>query len=223
MRAVDKFQRFGRKIYNSQDVLKNQILQKFPIHYTNDTDDLSQVEQYADKSDYVWLVDSSIDVYRSFPFSLKPKYPAEQKFHYLFPYVYKDSKRVRSWKKVQLVPTTNKEAQKLTLTHICGEYDVFMGKDQFDIFFLGNKTTGTWEDLQERFPFAISVDSYQDAIKNAQTDMFWIVWDDLVLDKKFNFDFVPIDWDFKYPHMFANGDAEQFDGVALMPKKYRPT
>ena len=71
MRAVDKFQRFGRKIYNSQDVLKNQILQKFPIHYTNDTDDLSQVEQYADKSDYVWLVDSSIDVYRSFPFSLK--------------------------------------------------------------------------------------------------------------------------------------------------------
>lgn len=217
MRAIDKFKRYSRRVYNGQDVLKNQILDKYPIHYTNDTDDLTQVDQYD--SDYVWLVDENIELYRSFPLWFKPR---GEKIHYMFPYVYKDSKRVRSWKKVQLVPTKQKDTKKLTLTHICGEYDVMMGKDQFDIIFLGDKTTGTWETLQERFPFAIAVDTYQDAIRNSQTDMFWLVFDDLIIDQSFNFDFKPDDWSFKYPHMFLNGEPEKFDGIFLMPKKYIP-
>jgi len=221
MKAIERFQRFNKKIYNSQDVLKNHILDIYPIHYTDNVEDIEQVRQYADVSDYVWLIDKSIDLYRSFPLWLKVKNDKEQL--YMFPYVYKKSKRVKSWKKVQLVPTKNKEPKKVTLNHICGEYDVYMGKNLFDIFFIGNKETGTWENLIDRFPHAVAVNSYQEAIKNSQTDMFWVVWDDLIISDRFNFSYQPDEWSFKYPHVFGNNNPDQFDGIALMPKNYIPT
>ena len=221
MKAIDRFQRFNKKIYNSQDILKNHILDKYPIHYTDDVDDLSQIEQYAEQSDYVWLIDKNIELYRSFPLWLKVSKNKDQT--YMFPYVYKKSKRVMSWKKVQLVPTKATDTKKVTLPHICGEYDVYMGKNLFDVFFIGNKETGTWEKLINKLPHAIAVDSYQEAIRNSQTDMFWVVWDDLIVDDKFNFNYVPDEWSFKYPHVFANNKLEQFDGICLMPKNYIPT
>ena len=221
MKAIDRFQRFNKKIYNSQDILKNHILDKYPIHYTDDVDDLSQIEQYAEQSDYVWLIDKNIELYRSFPLWLKVSKNKDQT--YMFPYVYKKSKRVMSWKKVQLVPTKVTDTKKVTLPHICGEYDVYMGKNLFDVFFIGNKETGTWEKLINKLPHAIAVDSYQEAIRNSQTDMFWVVWDDLIVDDKFNFNYVPDEWSFKYPHVFANNKLEQFDGICLMPKNYIPT
>jgi len=100
---------------------------------------------------------------------------------------------------------------------------VYRGKHNFDIFFLGDKETGTWEDLRKRFPEAIAVKTYQDAMRVAVTDMFWIVYDDLIVDKTFEFDYEPDEWSFKYPHLFGNGKNDKFDGIVLMPKSYIPT
>ena len=69
MNTVERFKKFSKKTYNAQDVLKNHILQRFPILYVEDAKnyDLKQLEKFKDKSDYVWVVDKDIEVYRSFP------------------------------------------------------------------------------------------------------------------------------------------------------------
>ena len=225
MNTVERFKKFSKKTYNAQDVLKNHILQRFPILYVEDAKnyDLKQLDKFKDKSDYVWVVDKDIEVYRSFPWHYKPKRD-DYGCTICFPYVFKESKRVSSWEKVRLVPTTiNDETQLVTETNICGDYDVYRGKHNFDIFFLGDKETGTWEDLRKRFPEAIAVKTYQDAMRLAVTDMFWIVYDDLIIDNTFEFDYEPDEWSFKYPHLFGNGKNDKFDGIALMPKSYIPT
>jgi len=225
MNTVERFKKFSKKTYNAQDVLKNHILQRFPILYVEDAKnyDLKQISKFKDKSDYVWVVDKDIEAYRSFPWHYKPKRD-DYGCTICFPYVFKESKRVSSWEKVRLVPTTiNDETQLVTETNICGDYDVYRGKHNFDIFFLGDKETGTWEDLRKRFPEAIAVKTYQDAMRVAVTDMFWIVYDDLIVDKTFEFDYEPDEWSFKYPHLFGNGKNDKFDGIVLMPKSYIPT
>jgi len=225
MNTVERFKKFSKKTYNAQDVLKNHILQRFPILYVEDAKnyDLKQLEKFKDKSDYVWVVDKDIEVYRSFPWHYKPKRD-DYGCTICFPYVFKESKRVSSWEKVRLVPTiVNDETHLVTETNICGDYDVYRGKHNFDIFFLGDKETGTWEDLRKRFPEAIAVKTYQDAMRVAVTDMFWIVYDDLIVDKTFEFDYEPDEWSFKYPHLFGNGKNDKFDGIVLMPKSYIPT
>ncbi len=187
MNTVERFNKFSKKTYNAQDVLKNHILQRFPILYVEDAKnyDLKQLEKFKDKSDYIWVVDKDIEVYRSFPWHYKPKRD-DYGCIICFPYVFKESKRVSSWEKVRLVPTTiNNETQLVTETNICGDYDVYRGKHNFDIFFLGDKETGTWEDLRKRFPEAIAVKTYQDAMRLAVTDMFWVVYDDLIVDSTF--------------------------------------
>jgi hypothetical protein len=225
MNTVERFNKFSKKTYNAQDVLKNHILQRFPILYVEDAKnyDLKQLDKFKDKSDYIWVVDKDIEVYRSFPWHYKPKRD-DYGCIICFPYVFKESKRVSSWEKVRLVPTTiNDETQLVTETNICGDYDVYRGKHNFDIFFLGDKETGTWEDLRKRFPEAIAVKTYQDAMRVSVTDMFWIVYDDLIVDKTFEFDYEPDEWSFKYPHLFGNGKNDKFDGIVLMPKSYIPT
>lgn len=219
MKAIDKFQRFGQTIYNSQDVLKNHILYKYPIHLTDNTEDHSVVEQYKDEHDYVWIVDKNIETLREFPWWFKPTEPAI----YLFPYVYKSSKRVKSWKKVQLVPTKIQTEKKLTRNFICGIYDVYRGKDRFDIFFIGNKNTGTWEQLTSRFSDVQAVSTYQEAVELSSTDMFWIVPDDIIISDFFKFSYQPDDWSQKYIHVFGNGKSDTRDGIALFTKRYTPT
>ena len=219
MRAIDKFQRFGQTIYNSQDVLKNHILYKYPIHLTDNTDDLSVVEQYANEHDYVWIVDQTVDTLREFPWWFKPTEDAI----YLFPYVYKLSKRVKSWNKVKLVPTKIKTEYKITKNFICGIYDVLQGKDNFDIFFGGNTDSEAWKKLKNRFPNAVAVDCLDNARELSSTDMFWIVPDDVIVSDFFKFSYVPDDWSHKFTHVFGNGDKETRDGIALFPKNYQPT
>jgi CYTH domain-containing protein len=220
MKAIDRFERFGQKIYNGQDVLKNHILKQYPIHFVDNTEDISPAMQYAGQSDYVWLVNKNIQTLNTFPWHFRPK----EKAIHLFPYIYKASQRVKSWKMVQLVPVDYHEnIKKITHPHICGIYDFYQNKDQFDIFFSGNTDTGTFDDLVSRFPNAIAVESHEQARHLSTTDMFWMIPDDVEISPIFKFNYQPDDWSHKYVHVFCNGDRYNRDGIALFPKNYQPT
>ena len=218
MRAVDRFERFGQKVYNGQDVLKNHILNHYPIHLTDNTDDYSILEKY--NTDFVWIVDKSIETLRSFPWWFKP---TEKDAIHIFPYVYKASKRVKSWNKVKLVPTKIVTDKTITHNHICGEYDVYFGKENFDIFFGGKTDTGTWDQLKERFPEARAVSCLSEASELSTTGMFWIVPDDVIISDFFKFSYAPDDWSHEFTHVFGNGSKDNRDGIALFPKSYQPT
>ena len=220
MRAIDKFERLGQKIYNGQDVLKNSYLKSYPIHLTDDPSDYSVVTKYADRGDFVWLVNKNIKILKTFPWHFKP---TEKDCVHLFPYVHKRSKKPISWNHVRLVPTKLGVEKFKQHRHICGEYDVYCDKENFDIFFYGNKETGTWEQIIEYYPQAQHVVSFKEAQEKSTTDMFWYVPDDvIILDEKF-FKYEPDDWSLDYIHVFANGRIDQFDGIVLFPKNAEPS
>ena len=217
MRTVDRFERYGQKIYNGQDVLKNHILKKYPIHVTDDTNDYSVVSQYTD--DYVWLVDKKIKTLSTFPWFFKPTEVAVHKF----PYVYKASTRIKSWDAVKLVPTKVNTDKVIEHKYICGVYDFYNDKVSFDIFFIGNKSTGTWDSLIKKFPNATYVESYHEAAELSTTDMFWLVPDDIEITAWFRFSYQPDDWSHEFSHVFRNGSSDSRDGIVLFPKNYKPT
>ena len=219
MTAFDKFA-LGQRTYNGQDILKNHILNKHPVHYTDDTDDYSQVDQYADKHDFVWLVENGLEVLPTFPWFFTPSGEQRKAIH-LFPYIYKHSKRIKSWKKVQLVPTKNRTEKKITQNHICAIYDFYKGKDSFDIFYLGGEDQ-QYHKLKEKFDITC-VESYKQAQELSETDMFWLVPDDVEVSNIFKFSYQPDDWSHKFTHVFVNGNQTFKDGIALFPKSYTPT
>ena len=217
MNVIDKFERYGRKIYNGQDVLKNHILKKYPIHLTDDTNDHSIVDQYD--ADYVWIVDKNIKTLNTFPWFFKPTEVAVHKF----PYIYKSSTRIRSWDAVKLVPTKANTDKVVEHKHICGIYDFYNGKELFDIFFIGDKSTVVWDNLIKRFPNTTHVKSYNEAATLSTTNMFWLVPDDVEISAWFRFSYQPDDWSHDFSHMFGNGSLESKDGIVLFPKNYKPT
>lgn len=92
----------------------------------------------------------------------------------------------------------------------------------YDIIFVGNDDA-SFASLKERFPTAKRVrvttnlaDAVISANKKAYTSMFWVVWDDVVIDPNFKFDFKVPAWDQEYIHVFRN--AAYFDGICLFPK-----
>lgn len=213
MRAIDRFERFGTNVHNGQDYLKNLIFDRYPIvHNIND------VAQYQNKSEYVWVVDPNIRVYDSFPWYFRPQSDQEKTIH-AFPYVYKKSREVKDWNRVKLVPTDPADYKTIRHSYICGDYDPYRGKQQFDIFYIGDDRT-SYNNLVERFPNIQVVDTVNTAQEKSNTDMFWLVYDDVIVRDTFKFSYVPDDWSLDYIHVFGNGDIDQLDGVALVPKHY---
>jgi CYTH domain-containing protein len=221
MTAFDRFDRVGQKTYNGQDILKNHILKRHPIHYTTDVEDYTQADQYADEHDFVWLVEKDFEVLRSFPWFFIPAKDDRNSVH-LFPYIYKASKRVKSWKKVQLVPTKNRTNKKVTQNHIVNVYDFYNGKDRFDIFYQGKDTDEQYVKLKEKFNNIGVVENYWQAQESSETEMFWFIPDDVEVSSIFKFNYQPDDWSHKFTHVFVNGE-EFRDGIALFPKQYNPT
>ena len=78
----------------------------------------------------------------------------------------------------------------------------------YDIVFVG-KNNNEWNTLKKKFPLIKQADTFENAVKKTFTKMFWVVWDDLIIDPNFNFDYVVPVWDEKYTHVFRNGC--QFD------------
>jgi hypothetical protein len=221
--SINRFDLYQCKTNNSQDILKNHFLDSYPIHYTDDTSDYTQVKIYQGQSKYVWLVDKSVTVLNTFPWWFRPPTTAIETV-FRFPYVYKTSRRIKDWHKVQLVSTDITKVRVSKQRYICGEYDPHSGKDYFDMFYLQEKETLTrYNELKPRYPNLQLVTTIEEAIQNTTTGMFWLIPDDVVVSQGFHFDYEPDEWSYNYCHMFQNGNKKNYNGIVLMPKTYEPT
>ena len=221
MNTVQKFEYLKKETFNGQDYLKKHFLSVNPIVYTTDLTDYSLVQQYAETHSQVWLVDPTIQINENFPWWLRIS-PSDVNSEYEFPYVHKNSKNIKSWGLVKLVPTTGIVEQTIKKRNICGYYDVYNGEDKFDIFFLGNTESPTFHEVNSLDNTVITVDSITDAFELAKTDMFWIVPDGIRLADDFNFSTVPKESAYDYPHVFAHAESENYTGgVVLMSKNYK--
>jgi hypothetical protein len=94
----------------------------------------------------------------------------------------------------------------------------------YDIFFIG-KNDSDFNRLKSRFLTAKRINepdlhlALQTASKRSFTKMFWVVWDNLIVEDSFNFDYKVSEWDMDYNHIFRNG--EFFDGICLFPKNIK--
>lgn len=222
MNAFDKFQRLNvntKGLFPGQDALKNHILNKADVIYVDDVNDYSVLESHKG-SKFVWLVDKSINIYPSFPWYYSP----EEKCIYKFPYVYKESRKVKTYDLVQLVPADahKNKYDVVEEKYICGHYDPYKGKDLFDIFYIGEDKT-VLRNLEERGFIVQVVENFAQARAQSFTDMFWVVYDDTEIRETFKFSYKPDEWSFEYPHVFGNGDIDKFDGICLCPKDYDVT
>ena len=91
----------------------------------------------------------------------------------------------------------------------------------YDIFFLGNESNH-WDVVKTKYPNAqrlekkLTIDQIQ---QKSFTTMFWIVYDDLILND-FNLNsYTASSWDDQYTHVFKNGEYN--DGVCLFNKKIK--
>lgn len=212
IREIDVRQPTG----NAFDGLRNHFLRTYPVVYTTDPTNYDQVKRYAATDAYVWLVDCTIVAPRIFPWWFVPK-SSDEATVFQFPYIFKNSRRVKDWNKVQLVSTTAEEQVMARQKYICGVYDPYCGKEQFDMFFIGDINSNTYQALSKKYPNIVLVKSHSEAVKRSTTDLFWLIPDDVVINPKFDFSFCPDEWSYKYTHVFRNGDY--YDGVALFPKQ----
>ena len=210
IKEVDVRQPLG----NAFDGLRNHFLRTYPIIFTDDPSNYDQVKKYANAEPFVWLVDRSIDMPRIFPWWFVPNDDAGTV--YQFPYIFKNSRKVKEWNKVQLVSTSANEHVMIRKNYICGVYDPYHGKKRFDMFFLGNNDSESFNVLSKKYPELTAVSSYNEALKKSTTELFWLIPEDVIVSPKFNFSYCPDDWSYKYIHVFRND--KYFDGIALFAK-----
>ena len=87
----------------------------------------------------------------------------------------------------------------------------------YDIFLVGKFNNHPQVlDLRNKFPYIKIVPNFEKAKQLSMTEMFWVVWDDLLVDNHFEFDYIPPDYDKIYVHLFKN--ELEYNGIALFPK-----
>lgn len=96
----------------------------------------------------------------------------------------------------------------------------------YDLFYVSfNKADDDhWNDFKERFPLAQKIENvkcFEDIKSKAFTKLFWAVWDDLDVDKNFDFSYRVPQWDLEYIHVFKNGNY--FDGITIFSKNSEVT
>ena len=85
----------------------------------------------------------------------------------------------------------------------------------FDIVFVGNNQE-QYNQLKQRVFVAKKADTVQKAQQISLTKFVWIVFDDIEVEKDFNFDYVPDDYSQDIAHVFLNDKT--YDGICLVPK-----
>jgi len=213
MNVFDKFGIETNGLFSNNTVIKNNIFNHYPIvHYEE------EIADWESHSDYVWLVNPNIELDAKFPIHMKPAPNSELKIHQ-FKETYKASGKVKSWESVQLVPTKSGTYNTKQHDYVASIYDPYKGKDKFDIFYIGTNHS-KYENLKEKFASLCYADNEIDAQNMSSTDMFWVIYDDIILRKTFEFSYTPDDWSLDNVHVFGNGSGQCFDGVALIPKNY---
>ena len=86
----------------------------------------------------------------------------------------------------------------------------------YDIIFVGEKTQH-YTDLKDKFFGLKYAPDFDSAQKLAVTTMFWVIWDDLLVENNFDFSYAPEKWDQKVIHVFKN--ADKYNGICLYPKR----
>jgi len=92
----------------------------------------------------------------------------------------------------------------------------------YDIFYV-SKTTGNdtdWAAVKSKYSTAqrlSNIESFDQIKSRAFTKMFWVIWDDIILNDSFDLlEYAATKWDDQYVHVFKNG--EHYDGVVLFSK-----
>jgi hypothetical protein len=95
----------------------------------------------------------------------------------------------------------------------------------YDIFYISTGVNDQWLSIKNKYPTAIKLENVKSVDKirvRAFTKMFWVIWDDLILNDNFNLnDYRASQWDDMYVHVFKNG--EHYDGICLFPKNLKVT
>jgi hypothetical protein len=90
----------------------------------------------------------------------------------------------------------------------------------YDIFYISRSDKNanqSWQEFKLLHPSAKYANNLKDAQKKCLTRFFWIVWDDIIVNQNFKFDYEPDQWSEEYVHVFKN--ESHFDGICLVPKK----
>lgn len=223
MNTVTKFKNRKTEIFNCFDMLKSHFLTTSPVIFTEDTANYSQATAYADTYDFVWLIKPNTELVSYFPYWYRVSRD-EPNIAYEFPYVYANSYNVMTWDNVKLVPTHGKVDAVIQKKIICGFYDIYKGKSEFDIFYLGSTSDNEYKYLIERHAQVYCVKSVAEAFDIAETEMFWIVPTGIKIADDFEFNTTPNERSYDYPHVFGHGDnSTHTNGIVLMPKNYKPT
>lgn len=92
----------------------------------------------------------------------------------------------------------------------------------YDIFLVsrGEIDENLWYHFRSKVPTAQKIEnvkSFNDVKSRSFTKLFWVVWDDLILEEDFNFEYRVPKWDEQYIHVFKNG--MYYDGVCIFSKQ----
>ena len=87
----------------------------------------------------------------------------------------------------------------------------------YDIIFVGEKTPH-YTELKDKFFGMKYAPNFAEAQAMVVTKMFWVIWDDTLVEKHFDFSYTPEKWDQKVIHVFKN-TAGKYDGICLYPKR----
>jgi len=86
----------------------------------------------------------------------------------------------------------------------------------YDIIYISPQKTKDYSILKKRLPLLKFAKDIEQAKNLALTDFYYLVFDDLLVDDNFVFDYEVDDWSKDYVHVFKNGNY--YDGIALIPK-----
>ena len=86
----------------------------------------------------------------------------------------------------------------------------------YDVYFIGYPSWSNFKRLKRIVPMAKFASTVLEAKQKCLTKFVWIVYDNLILNSNFEFDYVPDDYSQDITHVFLNGKF--YDGIALMPK-----
>lgn len=85
----------------------------------------------------------------------------------------------------------------------------------YDIFYIGPKND-SYQKLKDKILTLRQADTFESANKKCITKFFWCVWDDIIIEDDFTFDYAPDEWSQDIVHTFKNGIYD--DGIWLVPK-----
>jgi hypothetical protein len=92
----------------------------------------------------------------------------------------------------------------------------------YDIFVVSREEMNqqSWTNTKTLYPNAQQINnckSFKQIAEQSLTKMFWVIWDDLLINQNFNLSlYRATKWDNMYVHVFKNGEHK--DGICLFPK-----